>query len=188
MRSLDIVRERGGHRGPVAVPPVFTMAGSTPIPSGADGTAQRGTNGDSGRDSEARFAVSAPQSSGGRNLRKATRLGVVAWLVTQPLIGTAAAQTQVGKALCGTPIATFINGSVPLVVSLAMIVGAVFAAFMHARAGVAADAEQARFYMDWRNRAGYTAVTAPLLAFLIQMLIGMTGTGIAECINLVPFF
>lgn len=103
-------------------------------------------------------------------------------------VGPAAAQTEVGNTLCGTPIAEFINGVVPLVVSLAMIVGAVFAAFMHARAGVARDAEQARFYLDWRNRAGYTAVTAPLLAFLIQMLIGLTGTGIASCVNLVPFF
>jgi len=100
----------------------------------------------------------------------------------------AAAQSEVGDTLCGTPIAEFINGIVPLVVSLAMIVGAVFAAFMHARAGVARDAEQARFYLDWRNRAGYTAVTAPLLAFLIQMVIGLTGTGIASCIDLVPFF
>jgi hypothetical protein len=103
-------------------------------------------------------------------------------------VGPAAAQSEVGNTLCGTPIAAFINGVVPLVVGLAMIVGAVFAAFMHARAGVARDAEQARFYLDWRNRAGYTAVTAPLLAFIIQMLIGFTGTGVAACVNLVPFF
>ena len=103
-------------------------------------------------------------------------------------VGPAAAQSEVGNTLCGTPIADFINGVVPLVVGLAMIVGAVFAAFMHARAGVARDAEQARFYLDWRNRSGYTAVTAPLLAFMIQMLIGFTGTGVASCINLVPFF
>ena len=103
-------------------------------------------------------------------------------------VGPAAAQTEVGNTLCGTPIAEFINGVVPLVVGLAMIVGAVFAAFMHARAGVARDAEQARFYLDWRNRAGYTAVTAPLMAFIIQMLIGFTGTGVASCVNLVPFF
>ena len=112
-------------------------------------------------------------------------------VVALPLIvfvGPAAAQTEVGNTLCGTPIAEFINGVVPLVVGLAMIVGAVFAAFMHARAGVARDAEQARFYLDWRNRAGYTAVTAPLMAFIIQMLIGFTGTGVASCVNLVPFF
>jgi hypothetical protein len=112
-------------------------------------------------------------------------------VVALPLIvfvGPAAAQSEVGNTLCGTPIAEFINGVVPLVVGLAMIVGAVFAAFMHARAGVARDAEQARFYLDWRNRAGYTAVTAPLLAFIIQMLIGFTGTGVASCVNLVPFF
>lgn len=103
-------------------------------------------------------------------------------------VGPAAAQSEVGTTLCGTPIAEFINGVVPLVVGLAMIVGAVLAAFMHARAGVARDAEQARFYLDWRNRAGYTAVTAPLLAFIIEMLIGFTGTGVTDCINLVPFF
>ena len=39
-----------------------------------------------------------------------------------------------------------------------------------------------------RNRAGYTAVTAPLLAFLLQMMIGFTGTGVDACIDLVPFF
>ena len=120
--------------------------------------------------------------------RTGVRVLLVSVLGLTTFVGPAAAQTEVGNALCGTPIASFINGVVPLVVSLAMIVGAVFAAFMHARAGVARDAEQARFYMDWRNRAGYTAVTAPLLAFLIQMLIGLTGTGVASCVNLVPFF
>jgi hypothetical protein len=109
-------------------------------------------------------------------------------IVLTVVVGQAAAQPEVGNTLCGTPIANFINGIVALVVGLAMIVGAVFAAFMHARAGVARDALQAQFYMDWRNRAGYTAVTAPLLAFLIQMLIGFTGTGVASCIDLVPFF
>jgi hypothetical protein len=114
------------------------------------------------------------------------------WLLASLLtlilfVGPAAAQTEVGDTLCGTPIADFINGVVPLVVGLAMIVGAVLAAFMHARAGVARDAEQARFYLDWRNRAGYTAVTAPLPAFIIQMLIGFTGTGIASCVKLVSF-
>lgn len=103
-------------------------------------------------------------------------------------VGAAAAQSDVGNTLCGTPIADFINGAAPLVVSLAMLVGAVFAAYLHARSGVARDAEEAQYYMDWRNRAGYTAVTAPLLAFFVQMLIGLTGIGIADCINLVPFF
>lgn len=103
-------------------------------------------------------------------------------------VGNVAAQSDVGNTLCGTPIADFINGAAPLVVSLAMLVGAVFAAYLHARSGVARDVEEAQYYMDWRNRAGYTAVTAPLLAFLVQMLIGLTGIGIADCINLVPFF
>ncbi len=105
-------------------------------------------------------------------------------VVAQP----AAAQSSVGDELCGTPIADFINSTVPLVVALAMIAGLVFAFLMHARSGVARDTEQARFYRDWRNRAGYTAVTVPLLAFLLQLLIGFTGTGIASCIDLVPFF
>jgi len=100
----------------------------------------------------------------------------------------AAAQSSVGSELCGTPIADFINSTVPLVVALAMIAGLVFAFLMHARSGVARDTEQARFYRDWRNRAGYTAVTVPLLAFLLQLLIGFTGTGIADCVDLVPFF
>ncbi len=102
--------------------------------------------------------------------------------------GPAAAQSSVGSELCGTPIADFINNTVPLVVALAMIAGLVFAFLMHARSGVAPGTEQARFYRDWRNRAGYTAVTVPLLAFLLQLLIGFTGTGIADCVDLVPFF
>lgn len=116
------------------------------------------------------------------------RILLVACFSSISLIGIASAQSQVGAALCGTPIANFINSVVPLVVSLAMIVGAIIAAFMHARSGVASDAEQARFYLEWRNRASYTAITAPLLAFLIQMMIGFTGTGISSCIDLVPFF
>ena len=122
--------------------------------------------------------------SGGNRLRAILASG----LSLTVFVGPTSAQSEVGTTLCGTPIAEFINGVVPLVVGLAMIVGAVLAAFMHARAGVARDAEQARFYLDWRNRAGYTAVTAPLLAFIIEMLIGFTGTGVTDCINLVPFF
>ena len=70
----------------------------------------------------------------------AIRSLIVSITVLTMFAGTAAAQSEVGTELCGTPIAEFINGVVPLVVSLAMIVGAVFAAFMHARAGVARDA------------------------------------------------
>jgi hypothetical protein len=102
--------------------------------------------------------------------------------------GRAAAQDAVGRELCGTPIAEFINSTIPLLVALVIIVGTVFAFLMHVRAGVARDTEQARFYFDWRNRAGYTAVTAPLLAFLLQLLLGFTGTGITDCIDLTPFF
>jgi hypothetical protein len=109
-------------------------------------------------------------------------------VATLALIQPAAAQSTVGSELCRTPIAEFINSTVPLVVALAMIAGLVFAFLMHARSGVARDTEQARFYRDWRNRAGYTAVTVPLLAFLLQLLIGFTGTGIADCVDMVPFF
>lgn len=52
------------------------------------------------------------------------------------------------------PIANSINSAAPLVVSLALIVGAVFTPFIHARAGVARDAEQVGFYLDLRNRSG----------------------------------
>ena len=145
------------------------------------------------------LAAGAPVESDGTKARPSCatsierirrRILVVGFVlgVSVPLfIGTAAAQT-VGGSLCGTPIADFINSAAPLVVALAMIVGTVFAYLMHSRAGLARDAEQAQFYLDWRNRAGYTAVTAPLLAFLLEMMIGFTGTGVAGCIELVPFF
>lgn len=115
-------------------------------------------------------------------------IGVVCLGLFTVVTGRAAAQDTVGSELCGTPIAEFINSTIPLLVALVIIVGTVFAFLMHVRAGVARDAEQARFYFDWRNRAGYTAVTAPLLAFLLQLLLGFTGTGITNCIDLTPFF
>ena len=120
--------------------------------------------------------------------RRATAVIGGAIITLQVLIAPVAAQSTVGSSLCGTPIANFINSAAPLIVALAMVVGTVFAYVMHTRAGFAGDTEQARFYIDWRNRAGYTAVTAPLLAFLLEMMIGFTGTGVASCINLVPFF
>jgi len=122
------------------------------------------------------------------NLRPLAHVVLIAMLLPALATGPVAAQSTVGQELCGTPIAEFINSTVPLIVALVIIAGTVFAFLMHVRAGVARDAEQARFYFDWRNRAGYTAVTAPLLAFLLQMLLGFTGTGIDGCINLVPFF
>jgi len=120
--------------------------------------------------------------------RRVLVAGYTLMLGSPAIVGTVAAQGTVGSSLCGTPIANFINSAAPLVVALAMIVGTVFAYLMHSRAGLARDAEQAQFYLDWRNRAGYTAITAPLLAFLLQMMIGFTGTGVDACIDLVPFF
>ena len=120
--------------------------------------------------------------------RRVVTIGFALVVSVPVVIGPAAAQGTVGSSLCGTPIANFINSAAPLVVALAMIVGTVFAYLMHSRAGLARDAEQAQFYLDWRNRAGYTAITAPLLAFLLQMMIGFTGTGVDACIDLVPFF
>ena len=122
------------------------------------------------------------------SLARATVVLVGALTALQPLIAPVAAQSTVGSSLCGTPIANFINSAAPLIVALAMVVGTIFAYVMHTRAGFASDTEQARFYIEWRNRAGYTAVTAPLLAFLLEMMIGFTGTGVASCIDLVPFF
>jgi hypothetical protein len=116
------------------------------------------------------------------------RLSAVVLVLSTVVTGRAAAQQPVGSELCGTPIADFINSTIPLLVALVIIVGTVFTFLMHVRAGVARDTEQARFYFDWRNRAGYTAVTAPLLAFLLQLLLEFTGTGITDCIDLTPFF
>jgi hypothetical protein len=146
---------------------------------------------DTSHGSVPRLTESSPDNPSRVRATRRRILGYVALLAgSLPVVFArpATAQSSVGSELCGTPIAEFINSTVPLVVALAMIAGLVFAFLMHARSGVARDTEQARFYREWRNRAGYTAVTVPLLAFLLQMLIGFTGTGIADCVDMVPFF
>lgn len=95
---------------------------------------------------------------------------------------------SVGSQLCGTPIAQTINRVVPLAIAVLMTVGLVLAYLLHAGSGLAKSTDQVRFYKNWRNRAGMSAVTAPLVGYLLEMVLGFTGVGMAGCIHLVPFF
>lgn len=105
-------------------------------------------------------------------------------------VAPAAAQASgsVGSQLCGTPIAQTINRVVPLAIAVLMTVGLVLAYLLHAGSGLAKSTEQVRFYRNWRNRAGMSAVTAPLVGYLLEMVLGFTGVGMAGCVDLVPFF
>ncbi|MFH5802369.1 hypothetical protein [Haladaptatus sp. CMAA 1911] len=105
--------------------------------------------------------------------------------------GAAVAQQgggPVGQGLCGTPLASTINQAAPLVIGLLMFGGALLAVALHAASGLLKNPNSKKEIKSWRNNAAFTAVTAPLFAFMLQLFLGFTGANLANCINLVPFF
>lgn len=98
------------------------------------------------RSSLALGAIAKRLLTGGRTAparlirRRVATLLLVTLALPVMMAGRAAAQETVGGELCGTPIAAFINSTVPLVVAFVIIVGTVFAFLMHVRAGIARDA------------------------------------------------
>ncbi|KTG07785.1 hypothetical protein AUR64_02275 [Haloprofundus marisrubri] len=101
---------------------------------------------------------------------------------------TVAAQEGVGNGICGTPLADTINQAAPLVVGTLMIGAAILSYVLHTAAGFPKDPQTVQSFKNWRNRAGISAVTTPLFAVVIEMFIGFTGTSLADCVSLVPFF
>ena len=94
----------------------------------------------------------------------------------------------VGQGLCGTPLASTINQAAPLVIGLLMFGGLLLAVALHAGSGLVKNPNTKKEIKSWRNNAAFTAVTAPLFAFMLQLFLGFTGANLANCINLVPFF
>jgi hypothetical protein len=104
------------------------------------------------------------------------------------VIGIAAAQDGGGggSAICGTAIASTVNQVVPLALSVTVFGGLILSYLLHAYAGFKKDPNKVTQIKDWRNRAGLTAVSAPLFGKMLEIVIGFTGIGLAGCIEIVP--
>ena len=120
-------------------------------------------------------------------------------LVLANLIGVAAAQENgsggggggggggnIGSEICGTAITDTINSIAPIVLFVVVIGGLMLSYLLHAWAGFKKDPQQAKAIKDWRNRAGISAISAPLLGKALEIMIGLMGLGLAGCIDIVP--
>lgn len=124
-----------------------------------------------------------------RNRLPTTRRAIVAayaLLAASSFVGSAAAQS-LGSELCGTVIATTINELAPVVLGIVVLGGLMLCYMLHAWSGMKKDPQKVQNIREWRNRAGQTAITAPLLGKLLEIIIGFMGIGLAGCIDIVPF-
>lgn len=115
-------------------------------------------------------------------------IGLTSSVITLTLPAPVAAQSQVGSGICGTPLAETINQAAPLVVGTLMIGAAILSYILHTAAAFPKDPQTVQTLKNWRNRAGMSAITTPLFAVVIEMFIGFTGTSVAQCVSIVPFF
>jgi hypothetical protein len=105
------------------------------------------------------------------------------------IIGIAAAQAGGGGgagAICGTAIATTVNEVVPLALTVTIFGGLILSYLLHSYAGFKKDPNKVTQIKNWRNRAGLTALSAPLFGKLLEIVIGFIGLGLAGCIEIVP--
>jgi hypothetical protein len=112
------------------------------------------------------------------------------------LIGVAAAQEggdgggggggSIGSEVCGTAITQTINGIAPIVLFVVVIGGLMLAYLLHAWSGFKKDPQQVQNIKNWRNRAGISAISAPLLGKALEIIIGIMGLGLAGCVDIVP--
>jgi fatty acid desaturase len=117
-----------------------------------------------------------------------------ALLAVLNLIGIAAAQQgggggggSVGSQLCGTAIAQTVNQLAPVVLGVVIVGGLMLGYTLHAWSGFKKDPQKVQNIRDWRNRAITSAITAPLLGKMLELIIGFMGIGLAGCIDIVPF-
>lgn len=117
-------------------------------------------------------------------------IGLVGSCALLLLATPVAAQTSgpVGSDICGTPLANTINQAAPLIVGLLMIGGAILSYILHNASGFPKDPQVVQSVKNWRNRAAFASVTTPLFAVVMEMFIGFTGVGLANCVDIVPFF
>jgi preprotein translocase subunit SecG len=93
----------------------------------------------------------------------------------------------VGSQLCGTAIAQTVNQLAPVVLGVVIVGGLMLGYTLHAWSGFKKDPQKVQNIRDWRNRAITSAITAPLLGKLLELVIGFMGIGLAGCIDIVPF-
>jgi hypothetical protein len=68
-----------------------------------------------------------------------------------------------------------------------MFGGAVLSYTLHNASAFPKDPQSVQAMKNWRNRAAFASVTTPLFALLMELFIGFTGVGLADCIDIVPF-
>jgi hypothetical protein len=117
------------------------------------------------------------------------RLVAIVFSVTSGIaaLSSPVSAQSAGSDLCGTPIESALNEFGPLIISALIIVGAFVAMVAHGMSGLHKDPDTVRFYRKWRNRAGLTAVTTPVVGYFIEVALGIVGVGLAGCIEIVPF-
>jgi hypothetical protein len=108
-------------------------------------------------------------------------------VLTTATLPVAAQSDDVGTVICGTPLASTINEAAPLVIGLLMFGGAVLSYTLHNASAFPKDPQSVQAMKNWRNRAAFASVTTPLFALLMELFIGFTGVGLADCIDIVPF-
>jgi hypothetical protein len=110
-----------------------------------------------------------------------------ALLVVGNVIGIAAAQAGGGDSpICNTAIASTVNQVVPLALTVTVVGGAILSYLLHAYAGFKKDPNKVTQIKDWRNRAGLTAISAPLFGKMLEIVLGFIGLGLGGCIQIVP--
>lgn len=104
------------------------------------------------------------------------------------VIGIAAAQAggDGGSPICGTAIASTVNQVVPLALTVTVFGGLILSYLLHAYAGFKKDPNKVTQIKNWRNRAGLTAISAPLFGKMLEIVLGFIGLGLGGCIQIVP--
>ena len=105
-------------------------------------------------------------------------------LALAAVAGTARAQST---GVCSSPMANAVNEAGPTVIMMLIIGSLVLTYCLNIYSGYKRDPSKVQEIKEWRNRAGMTAVTTPILAWLIIRVLNAMNVSIAGCINILPF-
>lgn len=109
-------------------------------------------------------------------------LGATATFATLTLSSTAAAQT----AETDSAVVEFINSAAPTVLAYLILFGTVIAVGAHVVSGFPKNPETANRLKDWRNRAAMGVLGAPIMALIIEQMLGFVPIPWLQQIDLVP--
>lgn len=119
--------------------------------------------------------------------RYAIAAGSGALLGIVMLTGMAAAQTEIGGDMCDGPIGTLFSDVLPQIIEVVILGGVAGVPIFHGASAFYRDAEKAKKWLLWRNRAGKAAIGVVPVAWLVMWIIGTLGFSIAECADPLPF-